>query len=154
IEGMLELGRVVKTDLKHTEVDVGALAREIERELRESDSARSAEFLIDDDMRVWGDRVLLRCVFANLLANAWKFTANRPHAHIHIGKMDSAECATVFFVRDNGAGFDTRYADKLFTPFQRLHAQDEFPGTGVGLATVQRVVMKHGGRIWAESQPD
>jgi light-regulated signal transduction histidine kinase (bacteriophytochrome) len=105
-------------------------------------------------MHALGDRVLLRSVFANLLGNAWKFTAKRTVAKIEVGKMESGSGATVFFVKDNGAGFEMKYADRLFSPFQRLHRQDEFPGTGVGLATVQKIIHKHGGRIWAESQPE
>ena len=154
IEGLLELARIVKTDLIRTAVDMSTIARELERELRETEPARSVEFVIDGNMRVLGDQVLLRCVFANLLGNAWKFTAKRPQAYIQVGKTESENGATVFFVKDNGAGFEMRYADKLFSPFQRLHRQEQFPGTGVRLATVQRIVMKHGGRIWAESHPD
>jgi signal transduction histidine kinase len=153
IEGLLALGRIVKTDLNRAEVDLSAMAKEIEQEIRETQPGRSVEFEIHDDMHVMGDRILLRSVFANLLGNAWKFTAKRPAAHIQVGKIEPEKGATVFFVKDNGAGFEMRYADKLFGPFQRLHTQDQFPGTGVGLATVQRIIVKHGGRIWAESQP-
>jgi signal transduction histidine kinase len=153
IEGLLTMARIAKTDLHRTAVDLSALAREAESGLRESDPSRSVELRIDADMKVQGDPVLLRCVITNLVANAWKFTAKRLQAKIEVGTIEDAD-ASAFFVRDNGAGFDMRYADKLFSPFQRLHRQDQFPGTGVGLATVQRIIAKHGGRIWAESQPE
>jgi light-regulated signal transduction histidine kinase (bacteriophytochrome) len=146
------MARIVKTDLNRTRLNLSEIAREVECELRENDPERSVKCVIEENMHVPGDRVLLRCVFVNLLGNAWKFTTKRPNAHIEVGKMGMEKGATVYFVKDNGAGFDMRYADKLFSPFQRLHRQDQFPGTGVGLATVQRIVMKHGGRIWAESR--
>jgi signal transduction histidine kinase len=154
IEGLLAMARIEKADLHHAIVDLSAMAKEIELEMREAQPGRSAEFVIDNDMSVLGDPVLLRCVLANLLGNAWKFTATRPHTKIEFGKSKPETGPTLFFVKDNGAGFEMKYADKLFSPFQRMHTQDQFPGTGVGLATVQRVVIKHGGRIWAQSRPD
>jgi signal transduction histidine kinase len=154
IDGLLAMARIVKTDLNRTAIDLSAMATEVEREIRQTEPSRSAEFAIDHNVNVVADRVLLRCVLSNLLGNAWKYTAKRAHAHIHVGKIEPETGATVFFIKDNGAGFEMRYADRLFSPFQRLHTQDEFPGIGVGLATVQRIIMKHGGRIWAESRPD
>jgi len=100
-----------------------------------------------------GDRHLLEVVLENLLGNAWKFTSNRSHPHIEFGLWRTSPIQ-VYFVRDNGAGFDMKYADKLFHAFQRLHSAGEFPGTGVGLASVQRIIHRHGGRIWAESRSD
>ena len=105
---------------------------------------------IQPGLIVWGDARLLRIVLDNLLGNAWKFTSKRPEAQIEFG-MQMQDDEPVYFVRDNGAGFDMAYAEKLFGAFQRLHDTNEFPGTGIGLATAQRIIHKHGGRIWAES---
>ena len=154
IDGLLEMARVVKTEMHRTTVDLTATVRELEKEFRDTQPSRSVEVSVDDEMHAVGDPVLLRSVLANLIGNAWKFTTGRPHAQIQVGKLQSGTETTIFFVKDNGVGFDMKYADKLFGPFQRLHTQDQFPGTGVGLATVQRIVQKHGGHIWAESQPD
>jgi light-regulated signal transduction histidine kinase (bacteriophytochrome) len=153
IEGLLTLARVAKTDLQRAPVDLSALAEEVALEIRESEPGRSAEFVIHSGLWAVGDSVLLRAVLANLLGNAWKFTSKRADARIEVGKTREERGETAFFVKDNGAGFDMKSAEKLFGVFQRLHRQDEFPGTGVGLATVQRVIARHGGRIWAESQP-
>jgi len=109
--------------------------------------------VIDSGMRVLGDQALLRAALANLVGNAWKFTSKCAGARIEIGEQTD-ECETIFFVRDNGAGFDMKHAEKHFTVFERLHRQDEFPGAGVGLATVQRIISEHGGRIWAEGRPN
>ncbi len=147
IEGMLALGRVVETGMERAPVDLGRLAEDVVRELREASPARRVEVIVQPGLRVLGDRVLLRALLANLLGNAWKFTSRREDARIEVGERPTDG---VLFVRDNGAGFDMSYAKKLFGPFQRLHSQDEFPGTGVGLATVERIVSRHGGRIWAE----
>ena len=153
IEGMLTLAKVMKADLNRQPVDVSALAEAAAQEVRESAPTRSADFVIHRGLRALGDPVLLRAVFDNLIGNAWKFTTRCPRARIEIGQASDAAGPPIFFVRDNGAGFDMRHAQKLFAPFQRLHRQEDFPGTGVGLATVQRVIARHGGKIWAESQP-
>jgi light-regulated signal transduction histidine kinase (bacteriophytochrome) len=153
IDAMLSLSRVAKTGLSRVPVDLSALADEVSREVSEADAGRSAEFLIHQGLRVVGDPALLRAVVTNLLGNAWKFTSSRPTARIEFGRRGEDEGHGVFFVRDNGAGFDMRYASKLFGAFQRLHRQDEFPGTGIGLATVHRIVSQHGGRVWAEGRP-
>lgn len=152
IEGMLTLGRVVESDMRHIPVDLAELGREVVRELRAADPARSVDIVIHPGLSVVGDPILLRAVLSNLLGNAWKFTAHCAGARIEVGQQPDDDSTTAFFVRDNGAGFDMRYADKLFGAFQRLHGQDEFPGTGVGLATVDRIISRHGGRIWAESR--
>ncbi len=129
------------------------MAAEVAAELRKSASTRRAHFHIEPGVTVEADPVLLRAVLDNLLGNAWKFTAHKEAAEISFGRiMEDDE--QICFVRDNGAGFDMAYADKLFTAFQRLHTAKEFTGTGIGLATVQRIIHRHGGRIWAEAQID
>ena len=154
IEGLLALGRVTKADLNREPVDLGLLAEAVAQEIREAEPDRHVELVIHKGLRAVGDRVLLRAVLTNLLGNAWKFTARRINARVEVGKVSDAASGTVFFVKDNGAGFDMKSAEKLFGAFRRLHKQEEFPGTGVGLATVQRIIARHGGRIWAESYPD
>jgi signal transduction histidine kinase len=146
IDDLLELSRIARAPLRaETAVDLSAVARKIADELRRQDPARDVVVEIADGLEARGDRQLLAIVLENLLGNAWKFTARRAGAHVWFGR----EPGGAFFVRDDGAGFDMAYADKLFAPFQRLHRAADFEGTGVGLATVQRVVARHGGRIWA-----
>ena len=111
------------------------------------------ECIITDGLLVYGDRRLLQVMLQNMLDNAWKFTAKLPHTKVEVGRT-RYDGKIVYYVRDNGAGFDMAYADKLFAPFQRLHTTDEFEGTGIGLATVQRIVYRHGGRIWGEGAVD
>jgi signal transduction histidine kinase len=158
IECLLGLGRVLKADLKHSMVDLSLLAEEVMKEIQRPQPERQVEVVIPRGLRTVGDQTLLRAVLTNLLSNAWKFTSKQPHARIEIGKMPGQTrpgqgSKTVFFVKDNGAGFEMKQAENLFRPFQRLHGQEEFPGTGVGLATVQRIIARHGGEIWAESHP-
>jgi len=151
IDDMLALARVSRTTLRRELVDLGALAQDLVAELRAGSPGRVVEVAIAPGMLVHGDRGLLRIVLENLLGNAWKFTAKRDDARIELARAPAGdEGAEVFFVRDNGVGFDMAYAEKLFGVFQRLHTAEEFPGTGVGLATVARVVRRHGGRVWAE----
>jgi signal transduction histidine kinase len=156
IDTLLEMSRTTTRPLERERVDLSRMARELLEELmsqREvTEGPRNVECVIADGLVVDGDRTLLRLVLQNLLANAYKFTARQPVARIEVG-VDAAPGRPAYFVRDNGAGFDMRFADKLFGLFQRFHSQNEFPGTGVGLATVHRIVRKHGGRIWAESAP-
>jgi light-regulated signal transduction histidine kinase (bacteriophytochrome) len=132
-------------------VDLSALTRALLDELSESEPTRSVETSVRSDLRAQGDPGTLRILLQNLLTNAWKFTRDRQPAHIEIGR-DEADPRSAFFVRDNGAGFDMRYANKLFTPFQRLHSLEEFEGTGIGLATVDRIVRRHGGEVWAHGE--
>jgi light-regulated signal transduction histidine kinase (bacteriophytochrome) len=121
-------------------------------ELRESEPERTAEIIIEPDIQVYADRGLLRVALQNLLSNAWKFTARKTTARIEVGARENGD-HTEIYVRDNGAGFDMTYASKLFMPFQRLHSTSEFAGTGIGLATVQRVIRRHGGAVRGEAQP-
>ena len=151
IDGLLELGRVTRAHMSVHDVNLSELARASATQLRALDRQRAVEFAIGEGLHVQGDGTLLRSVMDNLLGNAWKFTRNRSDARIEFGSS-GANGQTVYYVRDNGAGFDMTYASKLFGVFQRLHSQHEFDGTGVGLATVQRIVHRHGGRIWAESK--
>jgi light-regulated signal transduction histidine kinase (bacteriophytochrome) len=130
-------------------VDLSALVRSIVANLGETQPDRKVESKIQNHLQTEADQNLLRLALENLLSNAWKFTSKRPLAHVEFGKTNS-NGVPVYYVRDDGAGFDPRYADRLFGAFQRLHAVTEFPGTGVGLATVQRIIHRHGGRIWAE----
>jgi signal transduction histidine kinase len=150
IEDLLNLSRLSRGTLQRTEVDVSELARQILAELRLREPGRQVDAYVWDGLHADADAQLLRVVFDNLIGNAWKFTARVEHPRIEVGAMRDGE-RRVFFVRDNGAGFDMRFADKLFSPFQRLHGAQEFSGTGIGLATVQRVVHRHGGRIWADA---
>jgi signal transduction histidine kinase len=152
IEDMLSLSRVSRAAISREPVDLSALAREVVRELRRDSPGRQAEVSIQDGLEASGDASLIRILMTNLLGNAWKFTSKTAAARIEVGASRDGE-ETVFHVRDNGAGFDMEYAGKLFGVFQRLHGQEEFPGTGVGLAIVQRVAAKHAGRVWAEGAP-
>lgn len=151
IDDMLKLSRVTRAELSREEVDLSALAQEIAVELRRAQPGREVEFTVASGLRVHGDPKLLRIVIENLLGNAWKFTGKRSGARIEFG-MTHRDGKPAYFVRDNGVGFDMAYAGKLFGAFQRLHDSREFPGTGIGLATVQRVIHKHGGRVWAEGE--
>jgi signal transduction histidine kinase len=152
IDDLLELSRVSRTEMRVEPVDLSQLAHRVAAELRQGHAGRVVEVRIDEGLSAAGDPRLLRLALQNLLDNAWKFTARRPRGTIEVGARNGDE--RVFFVRDNGAGFDMSYADKLFGVFQRLHTPTEFPGTGVGLAIVQRIVHRHGGRVWAEAVPD
>jgi DNA-binding response OmpR family regulator len=153
IDGLLALSRVTRGEFERTNVDLSAIARGVADRLAHSTPQRNVEIAISKGLEAECDSRLMRIVFENLLGNAWKFTASRASAKIEIGALNEA-ARTVFFVRDNGAGFDMAYASKLFRVFQRLHSAKEFEGTGIGLATVQRVVQRHGGRIWAEAAVD
>lgn len=149
IDDLLMLSQLTRQEIRQEPVNLSALAEQITRELREMYSQRSVEVVIQPSLTVYGDTRLLRVVFVNLLNNAWKFTARTSQARIEFG-MNSQNGAPVYFLRDNGVGFDMAYADKLFGAFQRLHKSNEFEGTGIGLATVQRIIHRHGGQIWAE----
>jgi len=155
IDDLLGLSRVTRGNMERRRLDLGALAREVAGELREAKPERKVEFSAQKGLEVWGDSKLLRVALVNLIGNAWKFTEKESEARIEFGQDEDFSWrgrVPVYYVRDNGAGFEMAYADKLFGAFQRLHGEDEFEGTGIGLATVQRVVHRHGGRIWAEGQ--
>ena len=154
IEGMLTLARFAKQELIREPVDLSAFAQASAEDLQRSDPSRQVEFVIHKELRTVGDPRLLGAVIDNLVGNAWKFTAKRKAARIEVGMAEKEDGRSTFFVADNGAGFDMQYAQKLFGVFQRLHVHGEFPGTGVGLATVQRIIARHGGRIWAKATPD
>ena len=150
IEDLLTLSKVSRSELRKLEIDLSDLARHAVAELAQREPARNVEVTVWDNMQAQADPRLLRAALENLIANAWKFTAKAEHPRIEVGCLRDGERST-YFVRDNGVGFDMAYADKLFGAFQRLHAEQEFPGTGIGLATVQRIVHRHGGRIWANA---
>lgn len=150
IDDLLNLSRVTRGPLRRERVDLSVMAAEVVGELQRADPARNVEFVVEDGVTAWGDARLLLVALENLLGNAWKFTSKRPGARIEFGVEKRPGGA--YYVRDNGAGFDMGYADKLFGAFQRLHSAGEFEGTGIGLATVQRIVHRHGGRVWAEGE--
>lgn len=151
IDALLALARLSRAELQWDRVDLGAMAREVLDALAEREPARQVRCVVAPDVIAFGDRNLLQVVLDNLLGNAWKFTARRADASIELGRSRSPAGETCYFVKDNGAGFDMAHAARLFGTFQRLHAPEEFPGTGVGLVTVQRIVSRHGGRVWAEA---
>lgn len=153
IDEILNLSRITRSTLEIKPVDLSALAKEIIEETNKNSPSRRVNWIVQDALNVQGDAALLNVVMTNLISNAVKFTGKKVEATIEIGKIIQ-EGAPVYFVRDNGAGFDMAYKSKLFQAFQRLHTPKEFPGTGIGLATVQRVIRRHGGKIWAESAVD
>jgi light-regulated signal transduction histidine kinase (bacteriophytochrome) len=158
IDDLLTLSRVTRSDMHRESVDLSRLASRICTDLQRAAPERQVEFEIQTGLITHGDARLLQVVLDNLLNNAWKFTARQPQAKIEFGAMPSGRSKTIaqendvpaYFVRDNGVGFDMSFVDKLFRPFQRLHGMHEFPGNGIGLATVQRIIHRHGGQVWAE----
>jgi PAS domain S-box-containing protein len=151
IDGMLNLARTARCEIIRQELDLSHIAEEVVTQLRASDPTRQVTFNSASNLKVRGDRILLRVVLENLLGNAWKFTSQRPDAVVELGVHPGNGQGDVLFVRDNGAGFDMKYANNLFGVFQRLHDGREYPGNGIGLATVQRIIRRHGGAIWADS---
>ncbi len=150
IDDLLQLSRVNRNAMSVSEVDLGKVAGEVMSDLRTAEPTRQVDWILDPELKVNGDPRLLRVLLDNLLGNAWKFTGKESHAQISLKRSESDP--DVFVIQDNGVGFDMRYRDKLFGAFQRLHRSSEFPGTGIGLATAQRIVNRHGGRIWAEAR--
>jgi light-regulated signal transduction histidine kinase (bacteriophytochrome) len=153
IDGLLSLSRLTRSELHIGAVDLSALAREAASALQRNDPARGVDVVIAPHLDAVADPGLLRVVLDNLLSNAWKYTSHQVRPHIEVGRA-LVDGALAYFVRDNGVGFDMAYAGKLFGAFQRLHTSDEFPGSGIGLATVQRIIHRHGGRVWAEAAID
>jgi light-regulated signal transduction histidine kinase (bacteriophytochrome) len=153
VDDLVALSRAAQGDIRRTHVDMATMAREIGARLRATEPARDAHIVIEDSVVAYGDERLLRLALENLLGNAWKFSSKRSQTRIEFGcrRSDDAE---VYFVRDNGEGFDMRHASRIFGAFQRLHLPKDFDGTGIGLAIVQRVVHRHGGQIWPQGQVD
>jgi light-regulated signal transduction histidine kinase (bacteriophytochrome) len=153
IDGLLTLSRASSSDLSRTRVSLSAIARKVMEKFRVAEPTRDIEVVIADGIFGEGDVRMLTLALESLLGNAWKFTSERKTARIEFG-TEPAKHPSVYFVRDDGAGFDPTYTDKLFGVFQRLHSAEDFEGIGIGLATVQRIVERHGGRIWAEGALD
>jgi signal transduction histidine kinase len=150
IDDLLSLSRVSRREMQRVDVDLSAMAQTIADELRGGEPGRVVTFVIAPDVVGSGEPHLVRLALDNLLENAWKFTSKHAAARIEFG-VERRDDDTVYFIRDDGAGFDPAHADRLFSAFQRLHQETDFPGTGIGLVTVQRIVRRHGGHIWAES---
>jgi signal transduction histidine kinase len=151
IDDMLKLSRVNRAEFSHEAVDLSAMAQAIADEHQKSYLGRAVDVIIQGGIVAQGDPYLMRIALLNLLDNAWKFTGTVQHPRIEFG-AEIKDGENIFFIKDNGAGFDMAYVDKLFGAFQRLHTTDEFPGTGIGMATVNRIINRHGGRIWAEGE--
>jgi light-regulated signal transduction histidine kinase (bacteriophytochrome) len=150
IDDLLNLSQVTRSEMNLAPVSLSLLASNIGTELRRSQPERQVEFIVQPELSARGDARLLEVLLMNLLSNAWKFSGKNPQARIEFGVLSAQIDNPAYFVRDNGAGFDMAFANKLFGPFQRLHSANEFPGNGIGLATVQRIAHRHGGRVWAE----
>lgn len=154
IDDLLTLSRVTRTSINMEAVNLSQIARRIASDLHQGQPTRLVELTIAPELHGRGDAHLLHVVLENLLNNAWKFTSKQPQSTIEFGTIPQANGITTYFIKDNGAGFDMAYVDKLFSPFQRLHGMQDFPGNGIGLATVQRIIHRHGGRVWAEGSID
>ncbi|MDX1378560.1 MAG: ATP-binding protein, partial [Anaerolineales bacterium] len=153
IDDLLQLSRISQHELNKQYVDLSGLARSEITSFKRTDPSRSVTVVVQETDRVLGDPRLLAIALNNLLGNAWKYTSKSPDPFIEFG-AENVNGETVFYVRDNGVGFDMAYSEKLFGAFQRLHSEKQFPGTGIGLATVKRVIKRHGGRIWAHAAPE
>jgi signal transduction histidine kinase len=151
IDDLLKLARVTRATLRFAPVDLTALAERVIAELRQAQPEHVVDAQVEPGLRAHGDAALLQIVLDNLLGNAWKYTGKTSGARVVVG-LEYADGEPTFFVRDNGAGFDMQLIERLFNPFSRLHSDDDFPGVGVGLATVRRIIQRHGGRIWAEGR--
>ena len=153
IKTLLDFSRINRYELRRQKVNMTGLAGEVAESLQRAEPARRATIRIAEGMTAYGDEDLLRLVLENLLGNSWNYSGRREEAVIESGVIDT-DGTPAYFIRDNGAGFDMADAGRLFMPFQRLHATDDYAGHGIGLATVQRIIQRHGGRVWAEGEPD
>jgi light-regulated signal transduction histidine kinase (bacteriophytochrome) len=153
IDDLLNLSRIGRSELTARPISLSQVAAEAAAAVRERHPKRDVQLEVAPGLEVNADPRLLRIALENLLSNAWKYTARASPARVSVG-VQAGEHGPVYFVRDNGVGFDIKYADKLFVPFQRLHPETEFPGSGIGLVTVQRIIARHGGRVWADAKPD
>ncbi len=154
IDDLLTLSRVTRSSIRMESVDLSQISHRITNDLRQTQPERQVEVSIEPNLSAHGDAPLLHVVMENLLHNAWKFTSKHPQSKIEVGAIVPENGNLTYFVRDDGAGFNMAYIDKLFSPFQRLHGMQDFPGNGIGLATVQRIIHRHGGRVWAEATLD
>ena len=153
VEALLNLSRIARQPMALTGLDLGQLARRCADSLHEADLDRPVAFRIAEQLSVHADQQLMKIAMDHLLSNAWKFTGEKGSATIEFGRKEEGG-ESVYYVRDDGAGYDPRFAERLFAPFQRMHREEEFPGLGIGLATVQRIIHRHGGRVWAEAGVD
>lgn len=151
INDILSLSRVGRQEISKVNIDLSAIVRDFLEELKTNEPQRQSEFIIEDNLHANADPRLIHLALENLLRNAWKFTSTKKLARIEFGTTTKDD-NPVYFISDNGVGFDTRYAQKIFEPFQRIHAQKQFEGTGVGLSIVQKVVWRHGGKVWAKGE--
>jgi light-regulated signal transduction histidine kinase (bacteriophytochrome) len=151
IDDLLRLAKISRQEVDRTKIDLTKLAASVVADLRETDRKRSVEVIIAEGITVFADLRLMQIVLSNLLGNAWKFTSKTESARIEFGASER-DGKTVYFVRDNGAGFNPQYMEKIFWPFQRLHSESEFEGTGIGLTIVERIAHRHGGSVWAEGE--
>jgi len=152
IDDLMQLSRITRTEINTVSFDLSKMVQNLTDKLKQNNPGRPVEILIEPSLTALGDPYLMNIALTNLLDNAWKFTGKQVYSKIEFGTIKKDD-KTVYYIRDNGAGFNAAYIDKLFNPFQRLHSSNEFPGTGIGLATVKRIINRHGGRIWAEGSP-
>ena len=151
IDDLLSMSRVSNVEMKFERVSLSQISAKIAQKLKESEPQRSVNFIIADGLSTYGAGNLLEILLDNIISNAWKFSSKKPQAIIEFGTTER-DGKSVYFVKDNGAGFDMKYIDKLFTPFQRLHSMSEFQGTGLGLTIVGRIIARHGGKVWIEGE--